>query len=145
MSLTHYLFNDHSTPFDRFFDDVFSPRTYRQVHQSDVFRPRMDIHHDDKSNTCLCDFRTSWPEKEDVSIDVNNNILTVSGETKQSTERNEEGYTLLERRYGKFSRSLSLPQGLKNEDIKAAMNNGCLNVTFPRSVPEMSPAKITIA
>ncbi|KAI9445706.1 hypothetical protein BJY52DRAFT_1315400 [Lactarius psammicola] len=84
----------------------------------------MDIHHDDKSNT----------SKEDVSID-----------TKQSTERNEEGYTLRERRYGKFSRSLSLPQGLKNEDIKATMNNGCLNVTFPRSVPETSPAKITIA
>ncbi|KAI9430172.1 HSP20-like chaperone [Lactarius psammicola] len=85
----------------------------------------MDIHHDDKSNT----------SKEDVSIDVNNNILTVSGETKQSTERNEEDIRSVSVG-GKFSRSLSLPQGLKNEDIKAAMNNGCLNVTFPRSVPE---------
>ncbi|KAI9450944.1 small heat shock protein [Lactarius psammicola] len=105
----------------------------------------MDIHHDDKSNTVCATFELPGLQKEDISIDVNNNILTVSGETKQSTERNEEGYTLRERRYGKFLRSLSLPQGLKNEDIKATMNNGCLNITFPRSVPETSPAKITIA
>lgn len=39
MSLTHYLINDYSTPLDRFFDDVFTPRT-RQVQQSDIFRPR---------------------------------------------------------------------------------------------------------
>ncbi|KAH9060670.1 HSP20-like chaperone [Lactarius vividus] len=121
MSLTHYLLNDYSTPFDRFFDDVLTPRTYRHVQPSDVFRPsrcsptlpRMDIHHDDKSNTVCATFELPGLQKEDVSIDVNNNILTVSGETKESTERNEEGYTLRERRYGKFSRSLSLPQGLK--------------------------------
>ena len=135
MSLTHYLFNDYSTPLDRFFDEAFSPRTFRHVQQSDVFRPRylvlffswlvrdahlrlnnnrMDIHHDDKTNTVCATFELPGLQKEDVSIDVNNNILTVSGETaKESTERNEEGYTLRERRYGKFSRSLSLPQGLK--------------------------------
>lgn len=73
----------------------------------------MDIHHDDKSNTVRATFELPGLQKEDVSIDVNNNILTVSGETKQSTERTEEGYTLRERRHGKFSRSLSLPQGLK--------------------------------
>ncbi|KAI9435741.1 HSP20-like chaperone [Lactarius indigo] len=125
MSLTHYLLNDYSTPFDRFFDDVLSPRTYRQVQHSDVFRPRMDIHHDDKSNTVCATFELPGLQKDDVSIDVNNNILTVV-------------------RYGKFSRSLSLPQGLKNEDIKATMNNGCLNIVFPKTVPETSPAKITI-
>jgi HSP20 family protein len=119
MSLTHYLFNDYSSPLDRFFDD-FSPRTYRHVQQSDVFRPRMDIHHDDKSNTVCATFELPGLQKEDVSIDINNNILTVSGESKQSTERKEDGYTLRERRYGKFSRSLSLPQGLKvSRDLTA--------------------------
>ncbi|KAF8266012.1 small heat shock protein [Lactarius quietus] len=106
---------------------------------------RMDIHHDDKANTVCATFELPGLQKEDVSIDINNNILTVSGETKQSTERNEEGYTLRERRYGKFSRSLSLPQGLKHEDIKATMDNGCLNVVFPKSAPETSPAKIKIS
>ena len=47
-----------------------------------------------------------------MSIDVHNNVLTVSGEDKASSERNEGGYVIRERRYGKFA-SLSLPQGLK--------------------------------
>jgi Hsp20/alpha crystallin family len=52
-------------------------------------------------------------QKDDVNIDIHNNILTVSGETKATAQRDEEGYTLRERRYGKFSRSISMPQGAK--------------------------------
>ena len=52
-------------------------------------------------------------KKEDVNIDVHNNLLTVSGESKTETERNEDGYAVRERRYGKFSRSLPLPQGIQ--------------------------------
>lgn len=73
----------------------------------------MDIRHDDKENTVTATFDLPGMEKKDVSIDVHNNILSVSGETKGTAEREEEGYTLRERRYGKFSRSLSLPQGTK--------------------------------
>ena len=73
----------------------------------------MDIHHDDKANTVTATFDLPGIQKEDVNIDVHNNVLTVSGETKTTTERDEEGYTLRERRYGKFSRALSLPQGAK--------------------------------
>lgn len=52
-------------------------------------------------------------KKEDVNIDLQNNLLTISGESKLSTERNEKGYVVRERRYGKFARSLQLPQGIK--------------------------------
>lgn len=50
-------------------------------------------------------------KKEDVNIDVQNNRLTVSGETKISSDVKEEGYVMRERRYGKFSRTLPLPAG----------------------------------
>ncbi len=73
----------------------------------------MDIRHDDKKNTVNALFELPGLQKDDVSIDVNNDILTVSGETKHAAEREEEGYTLRERRWGRFSRSLSLPHGLK--------------------------------
>ncbi|KAH9957524.1 small heat shock protein [Russula dissimulans] len=154
MSLTHYFSNDYSTPFDRFFDDVLSSRAYRQSQQGDIHRPRtqlntlldrLDIHHDDKSNAVTATFELPGLRKEDVSIDVRNNVLTVSGETKETTQHTEEGYSLRERRHGKFSRSLSLPQGVKNEDITANMDNGVLNVTFPKSAPETAPARITIS
>ena len=52
-------------------------------------------------------------KKEDVNIDVHNNLLTVSGESKAETERNEDGYAVRERRYGRFSRSLPIPQGIQ--------------------------------
>jgi HSP20 family protein len=73
----------------------------------------LDIHHDEKTNAVTATFELPGLHKKDVQIDIHNNILTVSGETKESSERNEEGYTLRERRSGKFSRSLSLPQGVK--------------------------------
>jgi HSP20 family protein len=73
----------------------------------------MDIHHDDKANTVTATFDLPGMQKEDVTIDIHNNILTVSGETKAAADRDEEGYSLRERRYGKFSRSVSLPQGVK--------------------------------
>lgn len=102
--------------------------------------------------------------KENVQIDVHNNVLTVSGESKISSERDENGYAVRERRFGRFSRAIPLPQGVKvsidafrrldgeltmqflqGEDVKAAMENGVLTVTFPKSTPQTASQKITIA
>jgi HSP20 family protein len=128
----------------------------------------MDVHYDKDTNNVNVTFELPGLQKEDVSIDVHNNVLTVSGEDKTSSERSEGGYVIRERRYGKFSRSLSLPEGLKvgtsvipvwyygsgntdlwlsvqNEDIKASMANGVLNIIFPKSTPDTEPKKVTIA
>ena len=74
---------------------------------------RMDVHEDEKTNTVTATFELPGLKKEDVNIDVQNNVLTISGETKISSERDENGYAVRERRYGKFSRSIPLPQGVK--------------------------------
>jgi HSP20 family molecular chaperone IbpA len=74
----------------------------------------------------------TWPSifpacrKEDVSIDVHNNVLAVSGENKASSERTDGGYVVRERRYGKFTRSLSLPQGLKVSLLDMLFNSEVL-------------------
>ena len=73
----------------------------------------MDIHEDEKSNVVTASFELPGLKKEDVHIDVQNNVLTVSGESKISSERNEEGYAVRERRYGKFSRSIPLSGGIQ--------------------------------
>jgi HSP20 family protein len=73
----------------------------------------MDVHYDKDTNNVNVTFELAGLQKEDVSIDVHNNVLTVSGEDKASSERSEGGYVIRERHYGKFSRSLSLPEGLK--------------------------------
>ncbi|KAF9457648.1 HSP20-like chaperone [Collybia nuda] len=108
-------------------------------------RPRMDVYEDKDTDTVTAKFELPGMRKEDVSIDLHNGRLSVSGENKISTELGEGGYAVRERRFGKFSRTLELPQGVKDREIKASMENGILSVTFPKSAPEQASKKINIA
>ncbi|KAI0783457.1 HSP20-like chaperone [Abortiporus biennis] len=153
MSLSRFVY-DPFYDFDRLFDEAFNARTSGTTkNQSQVtqrseprfLRPKMDVHEDAKSNLVTATFELPGLKKEDVNIDVQNNLLTISGESKISSDRDENGYAVRERRYGRFSRSIPLPQGVKSEEIKAALDNGILTVTFPKTSPEQAPKKITIS
>ena len=80
----------------------------------------MDVHEDAAGNTITASFELPGLAKEDVNIDVHNNVLTVSGESKQSEEHNDHGFVVKERRYGKFSRSIPVPQGIKVSNPRCA-------------------------
>ncbi|RDX43681.1 HSP20-like chaperone [Lentinus brumalis] len=143
--------------FDTLFDEAFNARTgprgqgshYTQRENANTatrpLRPRLDLHKDQEKNLVTATFELPGLSKENVQIDVKENVLTVSGESTISSERDEKGYSVRERRFGKFSRSIPLPQGIKPEEIKATMSEGVLTVTFPRTTPEQAPKKITIA
>jgi HSP20 family protein len=73
----------------------------------------MDLHEDTEKNLVTATFELPGLKKEDISIDLNNGRLTVSAESKISTDHEEGGYAVRERRFGKFSRMLQLPQGVK--------------------------------
>ncbi|PPR00022.1 hypothetical protein CVT24_009029 [Panaeolus cyanescens] len=143
---------------DRFFDDTFFGNNEngsngqgqvqrRQGSRNMVksFKPRMDLHEDNQKNLVTATFEFPGVSKENINIDMQNGRLTVSAETNQSTEHDANGYAVRERHFGKFSRTLQLPQGVKDEEIKASMENGILTVTFPKTAPELAPKKITIA
>ena len=68
---------------------------------------------------------------EEVKIEVEDDILTVSGEHRESKEEKEKNYVRRERRYGSFSRSMALPPGVTAKDIKARTHNGVVEVTIP--------------
>ncbi|KAI0755771.1 HSP20-like chaperone [Fomes fomentarius] len=131
--------------FDRLFDEAFSARTSGTNATQRLLRPRMDVHEDKDKNLVTTTFDLPWLSKENVQIDIRDDVLTVSGESTISSEHNEQGYAVRERRFGKFSRSLPVPQGIKPEDIKASMENGVLTVAFLRTTPEQAPQKITIS
>jgi HSP20 family protein len=76
---------------------------------------------------------------EDVKIEVEDDVLTVSGEHREEREEKEEHYVRRERRYGSFSRSMVLPRGVKADDIEANCEDGVLEVTVP--VPESAEGK----
>lgn len=73
----------------------------------------MDVHEDAEKNTVTATFELPGLKKEDVRIEAQNDVLTISGESKISSERDEDGYAVRERRYGKFSRSIPLPKGVQ--------------------------------
>ena len=105
----------------------------------------MDLHEDAEKNLVTATFELPGLKKEDISIDVHNGRLIVSAESKLSSEYDENGFAVRERRYGKLSRTLQLPQGLNEEEIKASVENGVLTVTFPKTTPELAAKKISIS
>ena len=76
------------------------------------------MHEDAEKNLVTATFELPGLNKENVNINVHNNALTVSGESQMSSERDENGYTMRERRSGKFSRSIPLPR-----DVKVCQNS----------------------
>jgi len=109
------------------------------------FKPRLDLHEDTEKNVMTAIFEFPGFSKDEVQLDFQNGRLTVSAETKKSEDYTDTGYTLRERLHGKFSRTLQLPRGVQDEQIKATMDNGVLTVTFPRTLPEVAPKKIVIS
>ncbi|KAF5313826.1 hypothetical protein D9619_013031 [Psilocybe cf. subviscida] len=109
------------------------------------FKPRMDLHEDKEKNVVTAQFEFPGVTKEDIQIDIHGGKLTVSAETKQSSEHDVNGYAVRERRFGKFSRTLQLPQGVLDDQIKASLDNGVLTITFPKATAEQATKRISIA
>ncbi|KAG7095544.1 hypothetical protein E1B28_006282 [Marasmius oreades] len=158
MSSIYYY--EPSYNLDRFFNEFFSRAgrsnpSYAEGGQavqrqgddsvSQSLKPRMDLHENTEKNIVTVTYELPGLKKEDVNIDVHDGQLTISGETKVSEEHNQDGYAVRERRFGKFSRTLRLPQGVNEEEIKASLENGVLTVSFPKAGKEATPKKITIS
>jgi len=81
---------------------------------------------------------------EDVVVELDDNVLTISGE-RRFEEKVEDGRAYrLERAYGAFSRTMTLPQGVKAEDISATFTDGVLEVRVPKA-DEVKPRKIAVS
>ena len=72
----------------------------------------MDLHENADSNTVTATFELPGLSKENIQIDIHNDRLNISGESQISSEHEESGYAVRERRYGKFARTLQLPRGV---------------------------------
>jgi HSP20 family protein len=82
--------------------------------------------------------------EQDVKIELEDNVLTVSGERKAEHEERKEGYYRVERSSGNFSRTLTLPEGVDPESVKANFDRGVLEVRVPK--PEQpKPRKVAIS
>ena len=117
---------------DRLFDDFAFPG--RSIFAFDdrlmASMPAIDFTSNDKSYSLTAEL-PGLTEK-DVEISVADGILTLSGEKKEEQERKEEGGLFSERRYGRFRRTLTLPEDVDAPHIVAHFKDGVLTVTLPR-------------
>ena len=130
------------TEMNRLFNTVFEGPTASDQRGMRRWAPAMDVL-ENKDHFIL---RADLPgmAEEDVSIEVEDQTLTISGERKSESELKEEGFHRVERAFGSFSRSLTLPKGVDPEAVEAAFDRGVLEVRIPK--PEQpKPRKISIA
>ena len=144
MSLSRWdPFGDIATLQDRInrlFEDAFpQPRTGDPGGQTDTvsWRPVVDIYETDKALVIIAELPGT--RKEDVSVEVKENVLTIKGQRVRQDEVNEEDYVRRERLFGTFSRSFNLRYHVNPEAIRARFKEGLLQVEIPK--PEQETAK----
>jgi HSP20 family protein len=80
---------------------------------------------------------------DDINISVTGDVLTIKGEVKEEKENKEADYHIRERRYGSFSRSITLPTQVVTDKANAEFKNGILKLTLPKA-EEVKPKTITV-
>jgi HSP20 family protein len=103
--------------------------------------PAVDLVETDESLVLRADL--PGLSKEDVTIEVKDDVLTLSGERRGEHEEKAEGYYRVERAFGRFSRSLTLPQGVEPDSIDAEFTDGVLEVRIPKP-EERKPHRVAI-
>lgn len=105
------------------------------------FFPAVDVFDEKDAVTLKAEVPGMKPE--DVKIQVENDVLTLSGERKLEREDKKDGYLRVERSYGSFTRSFALPKGVDADKIEAAMNDGVLSLRIPKQ-PAPEPKRIDV-
>lgn len=120
---------------------LFSRAGGGDVSERQSWIPSVDVVETKDAITLKADLAGMDPN--DIALEVEDNVLTVSGERRFQEEVDEEKYYRIERRYGSFSRSIALPQGADPEKIEAEYENGVLAVTVPK-VEAAKPKRISV-
>ena len=122
----------YSDPFDQLLSGVFGNGGRASNAGSLMRAPETDVVETEKEIRVV----TEMPglKRENIDIDVENNVLTIRGEKREERTEGEQGrWHLAERRYGTFSRSFVLPRDVDAENIQASFQDGVLTVSVPKS------------
>lgn len=125
---------------NQFMQDCFRP-TAGEDSTGAGFSPAMDIKETPKEYVVTAE--VPGIDKKDIHIEITDNILTLKGERKFEGEQKDETYHRVERSYGSFTRTFSLPAKVKADSIEASFKDGILIVRIPKA-EEVLPRKIEI-
>ena len=128
---------------NRIFGDAYTRRHDDDLTQRGEWFPAVDIYENANQEIVL---KAELPGivREDIDVRVENNTLTLRGERKRDTEVKQEQFHRVERSYGGFSRSFSLPSRIDTDQVRAEFKDGVLAITLPVKA-EAKPRQIEVA
>jgi HSP20 family protein len=133
---------------NRLFHDVWGPasgslatRGGEESLLSGSFMPAVDVYEDE--NRIVLKVEAPGVDQKDIDIRVENNILTIHGERKLEKEEKEENFQRIERRYGSFTRSFTLPNSVDTDNVSADYENGVLKISLTKRA-EAKPKQIKV-
>lgn len=133
-----------SESFNHFLNEAFSNFLSPSEHEptnTSSWMPAVDIKETDDALVLVAEL--PGMKKNEVNITLENQVLTLAGERTFERDEAKENYHRVERAYGTFSRSFSLPKNINAAEVNATFNSGVLTVSIPKA-PEAKPHKITI-
>lgn len=123
--------------FSRFFEDFGNGQGFIE----EGFTPAIDIRETDDAYIVEAD--VPGMKKEDVHIEVNDDVLTIKGERKSEHEEKRKDYHRIERQSGSFRRTITIPGGFKYDAVDAKFEDGVLRVTLPKH-EDAKPRRIEV-
>jgi HSP20 family protein len=141
------LLRQMTSDLDRVFDDWRAVRWPfvggRAPSTPETWAPRIDVL--ERDNRLITRVDLPGMKKEDVTVQVTDGHLELSGERRQEKEEKADNFYRSERQYGRFYRAVPLPKGVKLEDVKATFADGVLEVSMPLPAkPEAAARKVEI-
>ena len=121
--------------------DMAWNREFGEELKEGVWQPPVDIYEDEQSVVIKAEVPDV--DQKDIEVRIENNTLTLKGERKHSSEIKKENYYRVERYFGQFQRSFSLPQSINQEKVQATCEKGILTITLPKR-EEVKPKQISV-
>ena len=126
---------------NRLFRDSFGPEGREEALTNTTFAPPVDVYEDEHNVTLKIE--VPGIEEKDIDVRIENNTLTVHGERKFEKEEKEENYRRVERQYGSFTRTFTLPNTVEQESVQADYDKGVLKIRLAKKA-EAKPKQIKV-
>ena len=126
---------------DRLFRESYSPEGPEEALTTTSFAPPVDIYEDE--HTIALKLEVPGIDEKDIDVRIENNTLTVHGERKMEKEEKEENFRRVERHYGSFTRSFTLPTAVDTGQVSANYDNGVLKIKLAKKA-EAKPKQIKV-
>ena len=128
---------------DRLFDEFTKPARRRRIwpKSEGLVIPSIDLY--DRKTDIVVKIELPGVRREDIDLTITKDTLTLKGEIKKDDDVQEEDYSISERIFGSFSRTIALPFEVESEKAQATMNNGVLEIVIPKQ-EEARPKEIKI-